>query len=192
MLSQLLLVLVSATTLVCGQWAVTIVPSTVPLSTRQSWCSSQTSSCPLLCLQMPGVSSAPLANNCSAQTLSYSCICSNNLSPNASQYSETIPYFVCTEHNNQCVDACASGDSTCQSDCRTQNPCGAQNPTRVNVTTTTTATTHATSASSAFVTNTLVGSATGAAPKLVSVEMGHVYGLCVLVAGFIAGFAALL
>lgn len=124
------------------------------------------------------------------RTLAYYCVCSNNLSPNASQYSETIPYFVCTEHNNQCVNACASGDSICQSDCRTQNPCGAQAPTRVNVTTTTA--THATSASSAFVTNTKVGDATGAAPKLVSVEMSHVYGLCVLVAGFVAGFAALL
>ncbi|CAL5867866.1 uncharacterized protein PFLUO_LOCUS2087 [Penicillium psychrofluorescens] len=139
---------------------------------------------------MPGVSSAPLANNCSAQNLAYNCVCSNNLSPNASQYSETIPYFVCTEHNNQCVNACASGDSICQSDCRTQNPCGAQAPTRVNITTATT--THATSATSAFVTNTMVGDATGAAPKLVSVETSHVYGLCILVAGFVAGFAALL
>jgi hypothetical protein len=38
----------------------------------------------------------------------------------------------------------------------------------------------------------MVGGATGAAAKLLSVEMGHVYGLCILVAGFIAGFTALL
>lgn len=40
--------------------------------------------------------------------------------------------------------------------------------------------------------NTLVNGATGAAPRMASVDMGHVYGLCVLVGGFVAGFATLL
>lgn len=38
----------------------------------------------------------------------------------------------------------------------------------------------------------MAGGATGAAPRLITVDMSQVYGLCVLVAGFIAGFAVLL
>lgn len=34
--------------------------------------------------------------------------------------------------------------------------------------------------------------ATGAAPRSHAVEMGHVYGMCVLVGGIVAGFAVLL
>ena len=126
------------------------------------------------------------------ETLSYSCICSNGASPNASQYSQTIPFYTCTEANNQCVASC--GNSECQSNCRTQHPCGAQAPIRVNVSTTTT--TAATSAVAAATTTMAdvksTSEATGAAPRLLTVEKGHLYGMCVLVGGMIAGFAVLL
>ncbi|MDI1488232.1 MAG: hypothetical protein OHK93_007506 [Ramalina farinacea] len=68
-------------------------------------------------------------------TLSYSCICSNGLQPNSSQYSQTIPYYECTTAATDCVNKCEQTDSSCQSACRTDNKCGAQNPTRVNLTT---------------------------------------------------------
>lgn len=122
-------------------------------------------------------------------TLLYYCLCSNNVTPNATEYSQTIPYFTCTETNNQCVLKC-NGDSTCQNNCRVQNPCGAQDPKRVNVTTTTAKA--ATTTATATPVNTLVNGATGAAPHMASVDMSHVYGLCVLVGGFVAGFATLL
>ncbi|KAJ5114516.1 hypothetical protein NUU61_000275 [Penicillium alfredii] len=189
MLSQLFLVIASGLTLVNSQSAISIDPSSVPLSTREAWCSSQTSSCPLLCLQVPGASGSPSSNKCTAETLVYSCICNNNVSPNASEYSQTIPYYVCTEKNNQCVKAC-QGNSGCQSDCRTDNPCGAQAPKRVNTTTSTTMAATSTATTEAL--NTMAGGATGAAPRLITVDMGQVYGLCVLVGGFIAGFAVLL
>ena len=65
-------------------------------------------------------------------TLNYNCVCaSNGLAPNISEYSQTIPYFICTENNSNCVTAC-NGASSCQSDCREKNPCGAQDPKRVN------------------------------------------------------------
>ncbi|KGO76114.1 hypothetical protein PITC_006570 [Penicillium italicum] len=116
----------------------------------------------------------------------------NNVTPNATEYSQTIPYYTCTETNNQCVLKC-NGDSTCQNNCRVQNPCGAQDPKRVNVTTTTTTTAKAaTSTASETPVNTLVNGATGAAPRMASVDMSHVYGLCVLVGGFVAGYATLL
>jgi cobalamin biosynthesis Mg chelatase CobN len=87
-------------------------------------------------------------------TLSWSCVCDNGQTPNASEYSQTIPYFECTESNNDCVANC-NGDSTCQSACRyvfgllfsltqrrtkliynaynrSNNPCGAKDPTPAN------------------------------------------------------------
>ncbi len=67
--------------------------------------------------------------------LSYGCLCGNNLQPNVSEYSLTLPYFVCTEWGTQCVNACGS-DNTCASACRQDHPCGAQRP-KTNYTTTT-------------------------------------------------------
>ncbi|KAJ5664691.1 hypothetical protein N7462_011504 [Penicillium macrosclerotiorum] len=184
MLSKLLLAIASAATLVSSQ---TIDPSSVPLSTRQVWCNSQKSSCPLICLQFS--SGVPIANNCTAETLTYSCICSNNVSPNASEYSQTLPYYICTEAGTQCVNAC--DNSACQSACRSDHPCGAQDPPRVNVsTTTTTSSAAATSTTPGNILTT--GEATGGAPRPYSVERGHVYGLCVLVGGLVTGFAVLL
>ncbi|CAG7962380.1 unnamed protein product [Penicillium nalgiovense] len=183
MLSKTMFILASAATLVNSQFD----PTSVPYATRQAWCNSQTSACPILCLQLPGASGTPTTNTCSADTLLYDCICSNNVIPNASEYSQTIPYYTCTETNNQCVEKC-NGDSTCQNDCRVKNPCGAQDPKRVNITTTA----KATPTASETPVNTLVNGATGAGPRMASVNMSHVYGLCVLVGGFVAGFATLL
>jgi len=187
MLSNVLLVLASTAALVSGQYSATIDPNSVDINTRRYWCSAQTSTCPLLCLQIS--SGVPEANNCTAENLSYYCICSNGISPNSSEYSQTLPYFTCTEANNQCVAECTN--SACQSDCRTNHPCGAQNPPRVNVTTTTTSASMAATSTSA---STAVPSkeATGAASRSYVAEMGQVYGLCVLVGGVVAGFAVLL
>jgi hypothetical protein len=41
-----------------------IDPNSVPLATRQQWCTSQETACPLLCLQLPGSSSTTSANDC--------------------------------------------------------------------------------------------------------------------------------
>ncbi|KAJ5156587.1 hypothetical protein N7492_009390 [Penicillium capsulatum] len=185
MLSSLLLGLASVATLVSSQSTASINPNSVDLGTRQAWCQSQTSSCPLLCLQIPGASGSPTTNTCSPQTLAYQCICSNQASPNASEYSQTMAYYICTEANNQCVNKCTS--SACQDACRADHPCGAQDPKRVNVTTTSTAMT-STSMPSLLRTN----EPTGAAPRGSIIDMARVYGACVLVGGFIAGFAILL
>ncbi|KAJ5780808.1 hypothetical protein N7457_005968 [Penicillium paradoxum] len=127
----------------------------------------------------------------SQDDLSYNCLCSNGVSPNSTEFSQTIPYYTCTETNNQCVADC-DGNLVCQNNCRVENPCGAQAPKRVNVTTTTTATKAATATATETPVNTLINGANSAAPRLASVDMNHVYGLCVLVGGFVAGFATLL
>ncbi|KAL4802951.1 hypothetical protein BDV18DRAFT_145907 [Aspergillus unguis] len=168
----------------------TVDIQTIPLDTKKQWCTSQTSSCPLICLQLPGTSDKPASNECNDKTLVYSCICSNNQSPNASEYSQTIPYFLCTEENNQCVNACSQGDSACQDECRTSNPCGAQNPKLSNTTDS-----NATATSTATSTTSSLAPFTGVPEDGALVLKGdimQVYGLVVVLGGFFVGFVGLL
>lgn len=134
-------------------------------------------------------------------TLDYSCICNGGQSPNASEYSQTIPYFLCTERNNQCVANCegVANKLSCQSDCRENNPCGAQNPTRVTLTATE-STPNPTASESSTKTDVVYDgfgedSATdddGSGAGRLALEIGQVYGMGIMVAGFIGGFALLL
>ncbi|KZF26138.1 hypothetical protein L228DRAFT_264564 [Xylona heveae TC161] len=196
-----LLTVVSALALAGAASAQTSIdPNSVPLSTRESWCSSETSTCPLLCLQISN-SSDTEENNCQADALTYSCVCSNGASPNASQYSLTLPYFICTEWGNQCVNNCG-GNSQCQSDCRTQHPCGAQDPKRVNITTTSSSAAASKTSNAAMDTGTGLGgpAATTTAASGHSkhdsgaaiLKIGQAYGLGILTTGIVAGFALLL
>ncbi|KAK9238474.1 hypothetical protein V1525DRAFT_341471 [Lipomyces kononenkoae] len=109
--------------------------STIDPATRQQWCQSEVASCPLICLDEGyGYTS----NLCYPDNLYYTCVCANGLSPNLTQYSLTIPYFLCTEQVSLCASNCGS-DNACVSACRQNKPCGATDPTRVNVTTTSSA-----------------------------------------------------
>lgn len=56
-------------------------------------------------------------NTCDSDNLTYQCVCDNGLSPNITQYSQTLPYFICQQWGNNCVAGC-NGDNTCQSKCR--------------------------------------------------------------------------
>jgi len=187
----------------------TIDPNTVPLATRDAWCTSQITQCPLLCLQIPGENSAATeSNTCDPTTLDYSCVCANGLSPNSSEYSQTVPYYICTQYNTNCVNGC-DGDSSCQSACIQDHPCGAQNPTRVNTSTISTATATNTAGGGASAVSTASGGGTvysgfggatatstvnggstsGAATTLLT--LGHSYGVFVVAAGIFAGFSLL-
>lgn len=196
--------------------AQTIDPNSVPLATRDAWCTSQISACPLICTQETNGSAATYSNTCDATTLDYSCVCDNGLSPNISEYSQTIPYFTCTESNNQCRLNCGLGNNACAAACVDDHPCGAQNPTRVNTTATvsgTSAATGAASSGSGSATSIYSGfgsasSSTGSASSgngnsnsgsthsssaaSVVVNFGQIYGLGVVAAGIITGFAVLL
>ncbi|KAK2758691.1 hypothetical protein FQN54_003381 [Arachnomyces sp. PD_36] len=179
----------------------TVDPETVDEGTKAQWCLAQQTSCPLLCLQMDDTTSVPKHNDCDDETLVFSCVCSNNKEPNATEYSQTIPYFLCTESNNVCVENC-DGDTTCQTSCREDNPCGAQDPPRVNTTTAPTgsATGSATATGSGgdvVYTGFGDGSASNSEPgdgagAHAAVEIGRVYGFSILAAGFVGGFALLL
>ncbi|KAK2857295.1 hypothetical protein FQN49_004839 [Arthroderma sp. PD_2] len=165
------------------------------------WCLAQQTSCPLICLQLPGTTETPSANDCDPESLSFDCTCSNGKTPNATEYSQTIPYFICTESNNKCVKACG-GVQACQSACREDHPCGAQNPSPPNSTTnpTMSATQSAskTATSGAVYTGFGDGSAStgtpeeGMAGQQALLHAGQMYGMAAVLTGFLAGFAVLL
>lgn len=121
-----------------------VEPSSVPLTTRKSWCQSEISTCPSICRDQSGTGAQ--VNTCDPETLKYGCLCGDNTQPNVSEYSLTLPYFVCTEWGNQCEKGCGS-DSNCASACRQDHPCGATNPSTANTTSTATASATASSSS---------------------------------------------
>ncbi|KAK4240859.1 hypothetical protein C8A03DRAFT_12857 [Achaetomium macrosporum] len=168
-----------------------IDPESVPLSSRMAWCNDQRSSCPTICLQT--TTGPPEVNTCDAETLTYGCVCSDGKQPNISEYTLTLPYYVCTEWGNQCVKDCGS-NNVCASDCREQHPCGAQNPVRANTTvTSTTATSSATATASNEVFDGLAdGSENGNRNAAGALRFGDSYGLAVVAGGLFAGFAMLL
>ncbi len=105
-----------------------VFPSPISLhltSPIEKWCDTQEATCPLLCLQNNDNSLTTIANDCDATTLSFNCVCGNGISPNASEYSETIPFYKCRQYGEYCVTNCG-GNSQCQYNCRVDNPCGAQ------------------------------------------------------------------
>jgi len=110
----------------------TIDPDTVEQSTRDYWCDQNRAQCPLICLQQPGINSMTTEqNDCDSDALTYTCVCENGVAPNITEYSQTLPYFICQQWGNTCVENC-NGDNSCQSACREDHPCGAQDPYRGN------------------------------------------------------------
>lgn len=184
----------------------TIDPSTVDDSTKSKWCLDQKSSCPLLCLQIPGATGPPEENSCTSSTLDYSCVCSNGQQPNASEYSQTIPYYECTTAATDCVNNCNTADSSCQSACRTDHPCGAQDPKRVNTSTISSTMAATSSGASATADSTATGvytgfgsssKATGTSAAVhqaqaLALGFGRVYGLVVVLACVCGGFMLML
>jgi hypothetical protein len=129
-----------------------IDPNSVSNATRDAWCTSQSgkhdreitfdrqiwrccllASCPLICEQTSG-SGTTEENNCDPNQLTYACVCSNGLSPNLTEYTQTLPFYICQEWGTQCVSNCGQ-DSNCADNCRSQHPCGAQSPPKQNTST---------------------------------------------------------
>ncbi|KAF2736616.1 hypothetical protein EJ04DRAFT_153263 [Polyplosphaeria fusca] len=183
----------------------TIEPDSVDSSLRQTWCDNQKAACPLICLQQPGVETmSTVSNDCDPDSLVYSCVCSNNVSPNITQYTQTLPYYICTEWGNQCVAQCSNSDASCANDCRADHPCGAQDPPKGNASLSTMSSMTATATPSSsddsnsipisgFAGATPTGSSNdkpGAASSMLN--LGQSYGLAVVFAGVFAGFAIVL
>jgi len=178
----------------------TIDPNSVSSSDRSTWCANQIAQCPLICLQQPGVTSMTTVDNeCDPDTLTYQCVCENNVSPNITQYSQTLPFYICQEWGNQCVGRCG-GDSACQSSCRQDHPCGAQSPYRGNTSLPTTMSRTASASGTNKIPVTGFGGSTptsapgfnsnsGAAPSMMP---GAGMGLAAILGSAFLGFAILL
>lgn len=120
--------LASLLSAVSAQTYFPVNPEEIDLGTKQTWCLNQISSCGLLCLDQK--SGSGFVNDCDVETLQYQCICADNTVPNATEYSQTIPFFLCTYQVQNCIQNCGQFDPTCAEVCRTGRVCGASNPTR--------------------------------------------------------------
>ncbi|KAM7196134.1 hypothetical protein V8F20_007169 [Naviculisporaceae sp. PSN 640] len=190
-----LLALAGAATVSADYW---INVTNVPLGDRQVWCRDQKAACPLICQE---VSPGPVIDNsCTPETLQYGCLCANNMRPNLSEYSMTIPFHTCQQYGNECVKDCGAVNNQCASDCRELNPCGAQNPQKVNTTSSSTLEPTATpSKNPNQVFDGLAGDATDAANSnnnqgsgAGALQFGQTYGLAVVLTSLFAGFAIML
>lgn len=126
------------------------------------------------------------------ETLTYGCLCGNNQRPNVSEYTLTLPYFVCQEWGNQCVKACGN-DNKCASACREKHPCGATDPKKYTSTASTSTPTATTTDANTIFTAPGGGSGSSSDKKgaAVALEVGQAYGLVMVMAGLFAGFALL-
>lgn len=181
----------------------TIDPDSVTIANRDAWCLNQKSQCPLICLQQPGVTTSTTEENeCNPDDLSYSCICDDGNSPNLTIYSQTIPYYICTEWGTQCVTAC-NGVQSCQADCLQKHPCGAQSTIKSNTTLSASSSAATATSGQASATSKIPVTGFGGAAATVSpnsdkgaasamLDLGASYSMAVIFAGVFFGFAVLL
>jgi hypothetical protein len=113
-----------------------VTPDDVDENTRIIWCVQQDATCIGLCQDQTQGGAA--VNECSVEDLTFNCICDDNTTPNATEYSLAIPFNLCQQSKQMCVNNC-EGDQACSDLCFTGKTCGATDPKRYNVTTTTSA-----------------------------------------------------
>ncbi|KAJ4363696.1 hypothetical protein N0V95_001011 [Ascochyta clinopodiicola] len=194
--------LAAAQTTAQSDYPYRIDPQSVSSANRQYWCDQNVAQCPLICLQQPGITSSTTEENeCDPDQLTYSCVCENGVAPNITQYSQTLPFYICQEWGNQCVKNC-NGDNTCANSCRADHPCGAQSPYLGN--STTSSTMSSTSAPTGSATNNIPvtgfgGSAATSAPSggstgaaAATFVPGAATSMAVLFGSVFFGFAVLL
>jgi hypothetical protein len=97
-------------------------PEAVAPSLKEFWCQQQVSACPLLCNDR---GTTTTTNECFPENVYFACVCSDGKEPDLKKYSQTIPYFTCSNVVEACVDNCA-GANLCAQQCRENKPCGAQ------------------------------------------------------------------
>ncbi|KAF2480688.1 hypothetical protein BDY17DRAFT_198066 [Neohortaea acidophila] len=100
-----------------------ITASQVPISQRDTWCSSQMITCPQIC----GGQAYP--NTCNPNDLTYVCTCTDGSHPNISSYQQTLPFFVCTQWKANCIEN-NEMDLTAQQACLSVT-CGSKNASAV-------------------------------------------------------------
>lgn len=91
---------------------------------RTQWCLAQRNQCPLIC------GGAASRNECNADNLQYTCICSNGTVPDVSAYEQTVPFYICQQTFVQCT-ANNPNNAEGQQQCTANEQCGTLNATEV-------------------------------------------------------------
>ncbi|KAG0207964.1 hypothetical protein BGX28_000977 [Mortierella sp. GBA30] len=102
-------------------------------STKLTWCQNQVGFCTNVCQELTN-GAETLDNRCDIQTLQYVCECKAGIIPNITEYTYTIPYFLCTADNQECIHNCPQSDNGCYSDCTSKRNCTAEFPKKYNQT----------------------------------------------------------
>ncbi|KAI9739638.1 MAG: hypothetical protein M1834_006356 [Cirrosporium novae-zelandiae] len=166
----------------------TIDTSEVSLSTRNSWCNAEYTSCDTLC----GGSAS--TNTCDGSSLNYTCTCPNGESPDLAEYTDTMPYYICTEASNECV-ADNPNNATGQEDCRSYYSCGTKNVSDATYAASSSSSSASASATAASTTTASGSSATATATSTENAAVAHIaekYSTGIVAAGLAAVFGLLL
>ncbi|KAJ5242457.1 uncharacterized protein N7469_000784 [Penicillium citrinum] len=94
-----------------------------------SWCTGQRNVCPEIC------STGTKQNTCDPKTLQFSCVCSDDKTPDVSQYVQTVPFYVCQANFAQCIQN-HPDDADGQKECKEAAQCGSKNASSISTTTT--------------------------------------------------------
>ncbi|KAI1311420.1 hypothetical protein F5Y03DRAFT_306697 [Xylaria venustula] len=86
-----------------------IDPSEVTPLQQSNWCNAQQNSCSTLC-------GSVLQNNCDPSSLNFLCECEGQSYPDMNKFENTIPWFVCTQLQDDCT-AQNAGNAAGQKNC---------------------------------------------------------------------------
>ncbi|GAM85210.1 hypothetical protein ANO11243_032140 [Dothideomycetidae sp. 11243] len=191
--SSVLLAVTAMTGLVASQ--VTIDPNSVPLSERSNWCLAETNTCPEIC-----GNDGTTANTCDPSTLDYTCTCRSGNTPNISEYTQTIPFYVCQTYIAQCI-AANTNSAQAQDKCKatqcgnlTANSESAATTSSASSSSATPTASSASSASGSATASSTSGTASSASPTAakssaaMALAVGRAYGTPALVVGLLAAF----
>ncbi|KAI7831266.1 hypothetical protein BC939DRAFT_224519 [Gamsiella multidivaricata] len=127
--SRMLAMLAVLATIVCVS---AFDPMTVDNSTKLTWCQNQVGFCTNVCQELTKGAEA-LDNRCDIMTLQYTCQCQGGVIPNTTEYTYTIPYFMCVADVQHCIGGCPLSDNGCYANCN-QRSCAAEFPKKYNQT----------------------------------------------------------
>ncbi|MCJ1238998.1 hypothetical protein MMC14_006990 [Varicellaria rhodocarpa] len=160
-------------------------------TTRNSWCTSEKTTCGVLC----NGANTPTGNTCDSTALSANCTCSaNNSSPALQYYQGTLLSFICNKAQGDC-NATNAGNLAGQQQCTVKYVCGNLNASQAAaaaVSTSSSSSVAATSTQATATSATGSGTSATASAKSFAIKVGQDYGAGIFAAGIMAAFGVML
>ncbi|KAM3414950.1 hypothetical protein BST61_g10090 [Cercospora zeina] len=165
----------------------TITASEIPSSLRASWCRGQTIACPQIC------GGRAETNECDSEQLTYDCSCPDGEPRNISDYTQTLPFFICEQWKTNCVlnhPDDRDGQAACESvTCGTKNATEAEGgDSSSTASESPTSTASSTAETGASQTTGTESSATPSQSEGAAIHLAQNYGTGILVTGLLAVF----